>query len=242
MRWFSQLLGDAGFVHGFSTRKGGVSSPPFASLNLGSRVGDAPEAVEENRRRLHEAAGLPAGSIRTCRQVHGPRVLDASGPHWREEEADALLGAGGVAVGVFTADCVPVLLADPVSGEVVAVHAGWRGTVAEIAKEAVRALEQRGRAAEGLLAAIGPAIARCCYEVSPELAATFRERYGAAEGRKVDLVAANRSILLAAGLRPERIDVLDTCTFCNREEFFSHRRDGGRTGRHLSFIVSRPLS
>jgi len=243
MRLTSRLLTEAGFVHGFSTRRGGVSAPPFDALNLGGSVGDDPAAVERNLELLAADAGIDRGAFRAVRQVHGDRVLVAGeGPHDPDAEADAVLAAApGLAAAIKTADCVPILIADEATGLAAAVHAGWRGTVAEIAVRAVEALQARGAAPSRLVAAVGPAIGRCCYEVSPDLAARFASRHGAAavEGRRIDLATANRLLLLEAGLAADRIEVLDRCTSCEPALFFSHRRDAGRTGRHLSFVAAR---
>jgi YfiH family protein len=233
----------AAFRHGFTTRDGGVSDPPFDRLNLGGAVGDDPARVAENWRRLEQATGLRFARVR---QVHGARVVRADAPCEPADEADAVLStAQGVAACVSVADCVPVLLADPESGAVAAVHAGWRGTLARAAAEGVRALaREAGAPAARLLAAVGPSIGPCCYEVSADLAARFRAELGDAvvhpgPAPTVDLWKANAAVLAAAGVRPERIEVLGRCTSCERERFFSHRRDAGRTGRQMAFIAPR---
>lgn len=237
----SRRLAEAGFLHGFSTRRGGVSQAPFAGLNVGGSVGDDPAAVEENLRLLCQAAGLDRSRLRGAVQVHGDEVLPTGhDPLPPGTEADALLATEpGVAVSVKTADCVPVLVAARDTGEVAAVHAGWRGTDLEIVKKAVAALRERG--AKDLLAAIGPSIGPCCYEVSPELADRFRKRFGpdVATGRHLDLPLANRRLLLEAGLADTAIDTVAPCTACNVGDFFSHRKEAGKTGRQLSFILSR---
>jgi purine-nucleoside/S-methyl-5'-thioadenosine phosphorylase / adenosine deaminase len=234
----------AGFPHGFTTRQGGASAAPFDTLNLGGQVGDAPERVAENWARLERATGLRFARVR---QVHGTRAVRARAPCAPEEEADAVLSlAPGIAACVSVADCVPVLLADPDTGAVAAVHAGWRGTVARGAAEAVRALAaEAGAPAARLLAAVGPSIGPCCYEVSPELAARFAAELGPAVVRdgpapRLDLWAANVAVLGAAGVPAERVEVLGRCTACERDLFFSHRRDAGRTGRQMAFIAPRP--
>jgi YfiH family protein len=161
------------------------------------------------------------------------------------EEADAVVSAAsGVAACVSVADCVPVLLADPATGTVAAVHAGWRGTLARAAAEGVAALAGAGAPPERLLAAVGPSIGPCCYEVSEELAARFRAEIGTGavvDGARphLDLWSANARLLAAAGLRSERIEVMGRCTACERALFFSHRRDAGRTGRQMAFIAPR---
>ena len=238
------------FRHGFATRAGGVSEGPYASLNLGFAVGDARERVEENFRRLAEAAGIPASAFVTASQVHGDRVLRAAEPAPGDlpgppqAEADALwTDRPAVAVGVKTADCVPILIGDPDGGRVAAVHSGWRGTELRIVARAVEVLAAAGSRPARLVAAIGPAIHPCCYEVSEELA----ERFARALGEEVvarafprphlDLPAAVRRTLEQSGVPTERIDVLPCCTACDGERFFSHRRDRGVSGRHLSFVV-----
>ncbi|XXF75557.1 peptidoglycan editing factor PgeF [Myxococcaceae bacterium GXIMD 01537] len=238
--------------HGFATRAGGVSEAPYASLNLGFAVGDARERVEENHRRLARAAGAAPGALHTVKQVHGDRVVEAGGG----DETEALRPPQGEADGLWTerpgdwlavgtADCVPILLVDPDGQRVAAVHSGWRGTDADISARAVEALVARGTRAERLLAAVGPCIQRCCYEVSEELIQRFSARFGPevvearAGAARLDLARAVRLTLLRAGLREENVDVLPDCTACDEARFFSHRRDAGRTGRHLNFVVHR---
>jgi YfiH family protein len=235
----------AAFRHGFTTRAGGVSAPPFDRLNLGGAVGDDPAHVAENWRRLERETGLRFARVR---QVHGARAVRADAPCEPVEEADVVLcAAAGVAACVSVADCVPILLADPGTGAVAAVHAGWRGTLAGAAASAVEALRREvGAPPERLVGAVGPSIGPCCYEVSEDLAARFRDELRAevvrAEGGRpprVDLAASNRLVLARAGVSPERIHVLGVCTSCERERFFSHRRDRGRTGRQMAFIAPR---
>jgi polyphenol oxidase len=239
--------------HGFTTREGGVSQGPFASLNLGFSVEDARADVEENHRRLAGFAGARLGALARVSQVHGDRVLEARGelddvlrPTVGEADGVWTDGAGGwVAVG--TADCVPILLVDPRGRRVAAVHSGWRGTDGEISARAVEALAARGSRPEDLLAAVGPCIQACCYEVSGELGERFRSRFGpevvrgptGSDKPHLDLPRAVRASLVKAGLKPDHVDVLQDCTACDPRRFFSHRRDAGRTGRHLNFVVHR---
>ncbi len=234
-----------GFPHGFTTRKGGVSSAPFDSLNLGGAVGDEPKDVAANWSRVREETGLEFARVR---QVHGHRVVEATeATDLPREEADAVLShLAAVAACVSVADCVPILIADPRSGAVAAVHAGWRGTLAGVARQAVLALQAvHGARPEELLAAIGPSIGPCCYEVSVDLARRFQMELGKAVGNprpgqaRVDLWLANVKTLLSAGLEHTRIESLGRCTSCEADLFFSHRRDGGRTGRQVGFIAPR---
>jgi YfiH family protein len=233
----------AGFSHGFTTRQGGGSDAPFDSLNLGGGVGDDPARVATNWAIVERETGL---SFARVRQVHGARVVRLEAASRALVEADAVLSrTPGLAACVAVADCVPILLADPASGVVAAVHAGWRGTLAGVAREAVRALEaELGAAPSRLLASMGPAIGPCCYEVSPELAARFAAELGpgvvrAGATAALDLWAANAALLGAAGVSPDRMETLRRCTSCERELFFSHRRDAGRTGRQVAFIAPR---
>lgn len=240
----SRLL--SAFPHGFTTRAGGVSPAPWDSLNLGGAVGDDPARVRENWSRLERTTGLAFARVR---QVHGARAIVAAGASAPVEEADAVVSARpGVAACVSVADCVPVLLADPRSGAVAAVHAGWRGTFDRAAEAGVRALaREAGARPEDLLAAVGPSIGPCCYEVSPDLADRFRAAFGEGVVRpgatpRLDLWAANVAALRAAGVAADRIEVLGRCTACERDLFFSHRRDAGRTGRQMAFIAPFPRS
>jgi len=261
----SRLLSQAGVLHGFSCRAGGVSSGPFASLNLSVSVGDSEEAVRENTSRLARAAGIEGG-FATAHQVHGDRVVAASaGPQkknshffFRElvppsepcsEGADAVLALEPeTAVGVRVADCVPVLLFDEASGAVAAVHSGWRGARLSISGRGVRALQHAAGADPArLLTAIGPCIGRCCYEVSPELASMFRAMFGPdaaddpalSQRPHLDLRLCVERALVAAGVPLGRIEQVPGCTSCDIDSFFSHRRDKGRTGRHLAFIAAQ---
>ncbi len=235
----SQLLAE--LPHGFTTRAGGASAAPFNSLNFGDLVGDDPAAVAENWRQLGEATGLGFARVR---QVHGAKVVVGAGPTTPCGEADGVVSAtAGVAACVAVADCVPILLARPDGSAVAAVHAGWRGTLERIAAEGVRALAAGGDG-EAPLAVIGPSIGPCCYEVSDDLAARFAAAFGrrviqqGVRGPRLDLWAANERALRDAGV--VRVAVLRRCTACEPRLFFSHRRDGGRTGRMVGFIA--PIS
>lgn len=235
---------DRRLVHGFCGRVGGVSAAPYQGLNLSYRVGDAADAVEANWR--HLSACLPEG-LRFARleQVHGDGVHVATPERLDLGAGDAAVTcAEGVVVGVLTADCVPILLRSRTRPAVAAIHAGWRGTVADIAGAAVRRLTQTfGVAPSELEAAIGPAIGPCCYEVGDEVRRQFAAVAPALldvaqVGRALDLRAANRFLLERAGLRSEAIVACGPCTRCAADRFFSHRAaQGGASGRQLSFIA-----
>jgi YfiH family protein len=241
----------AAFRHGFTTRAGGVSVAPYDSLNLGGKWGDVPERVAENRRRLARAAGAP---LFVATQVHGAaiaRVRPGDAPaDLAGVKADGLCSdRPDVALGIFVADCIPALVADPRTGAFAAVHAGWRGTVAGVLPAAVRALQEHfGARPADLRVALGPAIGACCFEVGPEVIAAFEAELPGAraagvvveggDGGKpsIDLKRANRVLLERAGVAPEAIDAGDECTSSDRGRFYSYRRDRGETGQHLGFI------
>ncbi|MSP61369.1 MAG: peptidoglycan editing factor PgeF [Myxococcales bacterium] len=232
--------------HGFSTRLGGVSTGRYATLNVGGKWGDDPANVDENRRLLAEEGGFDPARLATVHQVHGAACLNADGRGAADLarcDADALLASEpGRAIGVYTADCVPILLGDG-EGRVAAAHAGWRGTIAGVASAAVEALVAVGARRERIRAALGPSIGVCCFEVGDEVAAQFARFPGAVmregDGKAhVDLWRANRAILVAAGLAASAIDAHPPCTMCDPERFFSFRRDGAGIGQMLSFVIA----
>ncbi|HJZ84164.1 MAG TPA: peptidoglycan editing factor PgeF [Polyangia bacterium] len=241
----------APFVHGFSTRAGGVSGAAYASLNLGAKWGDDPARVRENRRRFLRAASI--GQLLSLTQVHGADVVIIDAERAAEPEAvarsrgDALAcDLSGIALGIYSADCIPILLADPETGAFAAAHAGWRGTVAGVAAAVVRALVQRYRTNPAhLRVALGPSIGPCCFEVGEEVAARFQApfvRPGASRNGRptVDLRAANQAVLVSAGVPAHQIDALPACTACDPARFYSFRRDGRETGQHVAFITRQP--
>ncbi|MEW6572676.1 MAG: peptidoglycan editing factor PgeF [Bacillota bacterium] len=242
-------------VHGFTTRLGGVSEGSFTSLNLGFTVGDLPERVLANRRRLADALGYDLERTVSGQQVHGNTVAvadlrnagaGASGPTTSLSATDGLVtSVPRLPLTAFFADCVPVYLVDTVSRTAGIVHAGWRGTVLRIAGRAVAKMTGVfGTHPKDCLAVLGPAIGSCCYTVDETVAQQFQhlgEKVVRRDGSKwrVDLWEANRRDLLAAGVPPENITVIDCCTFCHPELMFSHRRDGGKTGRMAAVIMLR---
>ncbi len=239
--WRIAPLQAAGARAAFSSRIGGVSAPPHATLNLGASVGDDPAAVEENRRRFAAAAGFDAAAVAYAAQVHGADVLTATRPG-RTGTGDALCtDLPGLVLAIGVADCAAVYLFDPVRRAAALCHAGWRGTVADVAGCTVRELGRRYGCRPGdLLAAVSPCAGACCYQVdAPVIAALAAAAPWADEvlrpdgpGRaRLDLAQANRQRLLDAGLDADRIHACAICTICEPVRLFSHRRDAGRTGR-----------
>lgn len=235
--------------HGFPTREGGVSKGPFASLNTSVSVGDEAADVAENVRRLAAALEASEPEVITVHQVHGVTVLEATAAGQGVlGEADALVtSTPGLVVGVKTADCLPILLEDQKTGAVAAVHAGWRGVIGEIVLRALERLTSGGATLESVRVAVGPAIQACCFEVDGDLPARFASAFGddvvkPQPGKPrvhLDLGLAVRRSLERAGLPRTHVDVLPQCTRCE-PRFFSHRRDRGLTGRHLSLIRCAP--
>jgi polyphenol oxidase len=212
----------------FTTRLGGVSEGPYASLNLGRKSGDDVERVDENRRIACESVGADVEKLALNYQVHSNRVVRAAAGA-RGEHADGLwTDEPGLPILAMSADCLPIaLVRRKGDGPAVAVlHAGWRGLLEGIVASGVEAL-----GANSLAAAIGPAIGPCCYVVGEEVAAPYRERFGddvVRDGR-LDLWTSAERVLRGAGV--EQVDRFDRCTACEPETFFSHRRDAGHTGR-----------
>jgi polyphenol oxidase len=211
----------------FSTRRGGVSEGPFASLNLGRRLGDDPVRVDENRRRLCDRVGADADRLALNFQVHSARVNRALAAK-RGLPGDGLwTDEPGLPMLALTADCVPIALVRANGGQPAAavLHAGRIGVLAGVVEAGTIALGG-GR----LEAAVGPAIGPCCYEVGDEIASAYRERFGGSvvRGRRLDLWTAAERVLREAGVR--RVERFDLCTACDPDRFFSYRRDGKPRG------------
>ena len=225
----SHALSQAGFAHGFSTR----------AVDL-SVTAPAPDYVEALGRFCREA-GLSPSKLRHANQVHGAVVVMASEVALaKRPEADALVSFGELCVGVRVADCVPILVGDRESGAVAAIHAGWKGFVAGVIPAALAKLGAGSR----LVAAIGPCIGPCCFEVGEEVAATIERAAGvrvsrpskADDKRLVDLRAGARAHLARCGVAPASIDDVEGCTRCDEARFFSYRRSA-ETGRMLAAIA-----
>lgn len=243
--------------HGFTARTGGVSEPPYHTLNMGFTVNDDPLHVLENRRRVATALGVPLTRMVAAKQVHGDRVaLIKAGDEGRGaltyddalEDTDALVSAErGILLSTYHADCIPVSVLDPVTPAIGLAHAGWKGTALKIAGKAVAKMSSCfGTRPEDCLVAIGPGIGPCCYEVDQRVKEVFHRQFaGSSEFFRpvagghwhLDLWAANVRALKEAGVKEEHIFVSSMCTCCNTDTFFSHRKEGGRTGRMASLMM-----
>jgi YfiH family protein len=238
--------------HGFFTRRGGVSVGPYASLNANFSGGDDPAHVTENRARVASVLGVAPAALLGLKQVHGAEVVTVTAP-WAAGQGPAADGLvtnrPGVALGVITADCGPVLLHDAAAGVIGAVHAGWRGAAAGVLEAAVRAMVALGARPAGIVAVVGPCIGWASYEVGPDLrdavlpslpdaAAFFRP------GRPPDRFQFDLAGYCVARLREAgagRVDALGVDTCADAERFFSHRRRtlgaGGPIGHQISAIT-----
>ena len=233
VRWLEADL--PGARAAFSTRLGGVSEGPYEALNVAVKTGDEPDRVRENRHRLAAALGRNPADVVMGRQVHGaelrwhdrrqePRVYADVVKSPDEVDAQAT-GEPGLAPLVMVADCLPIAVSGP--GGVAMVHGGWRGLAGGIVATA-------GERVRADVAAIGPGIGPCCYEVGEEVLAEFADLEGVAVGRMLDLTAVATQLLERSGV--EEIDASGLCTSCNPELLFSHRRDGERTGRQAGLV------
>ena len=233
VRWLEAEL--PGARAAFSTRVGGVSEEPYDALNVAIMTGDERENVRENRHRLAAALGRDPEGVVMGRQVHGAELREHraaqstrvfAGVEPSPEEVDAhSTSSAELTPLVMVADCLPVAMAG--RGGVAMAHCGWRGLAAGIVAEAAAAVDARA-------AAVGPGIGPCCYEVGEEVLAEFQDLDGVAEGRMLDLTAVARGLLARAGVT--EVESADLCTNCNSELFYSHRRDGGRTGRQAGLV------
>jgi polyphenol oxidase len=246
-------------THAFCTRRGGVSEGAFASLNMSMKEGDSEANIRKNWDIAAATFGISRGNFFRVHQVHGDRILvidDGESPIFasRDLKYDAIVtNRPGLALCVQTADCVPVLMVDVEKRIVAAVHAGWRGTALNISGKVLRLLSEcYGTRPGDVRAAIGPAIGACCYEVDavvyealashPARDKVFTPVTGPGVPHemgkwKLNLALANRHQLQELGVPPANILAGDICTSCTGDRFYSHRKEGGTTGRLLNFIM-----
>jgi YfiH family protein len=242
--------------HGFSTRRGGAPDGAECSLNLGASSWDSAARVQVNRRRFLSALNFETAYLATLHQIHSNRVhiIEDIPSQRNQSDGDALTTRiENVALAIQIADCLPILIADPVNHAVAAVHSGWRGTLSRVLLSTIREMQRAFNSNPArLLVAVGPGIRSCCFEVGPEVAGPFEREYPGISLAKelkdrrgkylLDLCGALHVQLDLAGVpTPNRYD-LDVCTCCNTHEFFSHRAEGPAAGRMMAVIGNRGRS
>ena len=254
----SSLLSEIDFInHGYTTKEGGVSEGEYSSLNLGLSTDDKWENVLKNYNIAAERIGFDAKRVVLTQQVHSDNIkvvtdLDAGKRLYVKSdilETDGLItNCKNLPIGVFTADCTPVLLCDKEKRVVSAVHSGWRGTLAEISKKAVlKMMDEFGLSPENIVVSIGPSIKQCHFEVKEDVYSLFCKSFGEdfiktvtikkEDSFYIDTDRINKMSLLSVGIKEENISICSTCTFCESDKFFSHRQSKGKTGRQCAFIV-----
>lgn len=240
-------------IQGFTTRHEGVSRAPYNSLNLGINTFDSPHNVQGNRSLLCRTFDTRVENLVMVSQCHGTDILVIDEPntdfaHFQKLQCDGIVtNQPGVMICIAVADCLPLLLLDPVNNVAAALHAGWKGTAGNIAAKGVQTLEKIFNSRpEHILAALGPAIRSCCYEVDEPVRKAFSDtgidwsKFAAESGYgrwRLDLAAVNRDQLISAGITAENIESAPHCVSCQHDWFFSYRRDEGETGRQAGFIV-----
>lgn len=238
----SEVLSKFGnLVHGFTTRKGGVSTGAYESLSMSPGRGDDISCVRRNEEILCESLGLDIKKLSSTRQEHTDNIeiIDRGhigiGVHydWGKGVDACITLEKNVPILCYSADCVPILMyADDIKA-IAAIHAGWRGSAAAIAQKTAEKLKSIGANPENIYAAIGPCIGQCCYEVSADVAEKFSEKYYVSKGGgkyMLDLAAVNTDLIAECGVSRKNISVSDICTRCNNALFFSHRGQNGKSG------------
>ncbi|RKU25943.1 peptidoglycan editing factor PgeF [Candidatus Poribacteria bacterium] len=233
---------------GISQRIGGVSPPPYESLNLATHVSDRRENVTSNQQKLSEQIGIK--TLKYCRQIHSDKVIDADqithsfwngiGSEDSSPTGDALISKiHNTTLGVFTADCVPISILDVNTPSIGIVHAGWRGTFSQIViKTLDKMKDDYGTNPVNCLINFGPSIQKCCYEVGSDLLTQFSNKFGdsVVNGNHLCLQTANVNQLIDYSVPDTSISISPVCTACNLNRFYSYRVEGEKTGRMLSYI------
>ncbi len=251
---FENLSAVPGILHFVTTRFGGISQPPYNSLNLGLHTADTSEHVLANRHLLAGETGIAPDKFLYASQVHSGdvKIIDQaaieSGVLLHNPRTDATItNLAGICLMVMVADCVPLLLYDPVKKVVAVIHAGWRGTVQHITSNTIRKMADHfGSDPADIIAGVGPSIGPCCYEVGEEVRKVVNENFGTTHGYLVyhphspkphfDLWYANRKQLADLGIKTENIEISSLCTKCRQDIFFSSRASAGITGRFAAGI------
>lgn len=259
------VLSELSFIrHGFSTKLGGVSEGMFATMNLGSETlpyTDEPDKIEENYRRIANSIGFDVNSVVVSHQTHKTaiRVVDEKDrgkglfvPRDYSDIDGLITNRPGLTLVTKYADCVPLYFVDPVKKAIGLSHAGWRGTVAKIGRITVEAMQKNFGCDPGdMITVIGPSICMDCYEISEDTAAEFKQAFPEYQEIAIlkpeengkylcDLWAANRQVLIEAGIKTDHIHICGVCTSCNSDLLFSHRKTQGRRGSLAAFLTILP--
>ena len=225
---------------GFTTRNGGVSLPPYDSLNLGGKTADDPLNIRGNRSIVYYFSGVDEKNVALMEQVHGNNISIVHTGGIFPETDSLITSKSGIMLGVLVADCIPLLLFDPTHRVIGVVHCGWRSIVAEIAEKTINTMiDEMGTHPEDVLAVMGPSAGSCCYKIDKETAdlllpESIIVRHGEIYA---DLRAELRVRLLTAGFSDQNIEIFSDCTICNEQLYFSHRRDKKNAGRMMGYII-----
>lgn len=236
---FSELFNSHYIRHGFSTRLGGVSSPPYDTLNLGNGTEDKKELVSQNRTRFFHSLGIDPSRCVFPGQIHGDHVQTVTRAGACPDTDAVLTREPGLVLTIQTADCLPVYLIDPIQMVVGLVHAGWRGSRAGIVSKTVRQMMRDfGSAPTDIQVFIGPSIGPCCYEVDQNVSGQFDPHY--LSGTWLDLWQYTEDQIQKVGIHRKKIYRANLCTRCHTNWFFSHRASQGKTGRMIAYLAIRP--
>lgn len=238
---FSELFRSHHVVHGFSTRCGGGSAPPYDTLNLGLNTGDRTACVTQNRKLFFDAAGIDESRCALPTQVHGNCVQTVTRAGEYPETDAVITNQPGLILTIQTADCLPVYLIDPIQMVVGLVHAGWKGCHAGIIGDTIRQMKKGfGTLPSDIQVFIGPSIGPCCYEVGEEVSSKFEPQY--LSGTWLDLWQYAEDQARLIGVHCEKIHRANLCTRCHPDWFFSHRGSRGKTGRMMAYLGIRIVS
>lgn len=237
------IFKDLPVIHGFSTRKGGVSKGPFSSLNLGLHTKDNAESVKENRTIFFKQLGLKSENLVFPQQIHSAHIKTAT-TAGIVSGCDALVtGTKGLVLTIQTADCFPVFIFDPLKNVCAIIHSGWRGTAAAVVPETIKRMQREfGCSALNLLAAVGPGIQQKNYQVDEITAGHFEKEFIRKDGPghfRLDIQSAIRKQLTDSGISKYHIETDKTCTFESVDLYYSYRRDGNKSGRMMGVIALR---
>ncbi len=239
-----RIMSQKKVLYGFTTRKGGVSSPPFDSLNLGLHTSDDPLNIRENHRIVYNYLRVDESHVARMEQVHGKNISIVQNGGFFPAADGLITSKYGVMLCVMVADCVPLLLFDSAQNIIGAIHCGWRPIVAGVAEEALKIMiVEFGANPEDVLAVMGPSAGSCCYEIDEDTAGHLRSSSVIKRDGQLyaDLKSELNNHLLMEGLNKQNIEIIPDCTICNSHLYFSYRRDNVLSGRMMGYIMNYEL-